>query len=63
MAVYRVEWYVDIEASSPEQAARAARQIQLDLESTDTVFNIFDRGPVGAFIAQIDIGEIDAEKP
>ena len=38
MAHYLVVWEIDIDADSPEEAAREARAIQLDKESKATVF-------------------------
>lgn len=37
---YRVTWAIDIEADSPLEAARKAREIQLDPDSTATVFDV-----------------------
>jgi hypothetical protein len=42
MTTYVVEWYIDIEADSPEDAARQALAIQRDPNSTATVFSVFD---------------------
>ncbi len=38
MRTYKVMWEIDISADSPEEAARRAREIQLDPESWATVF-------------------------
>ena len=35
---YRVTWIIDIDADSPNDAARLARQVQLDPDSTATHF-------------------------
>ncbi len=40
MARYRVTWEIDIEAGTLEQAARQARRIQQDPESTAPVFGV-----------------------
>jgi hypothetical protein len=40
MTEYNVVWRIDIEAGTPVQAAKLARAIQLDPESTATVFQI-----------------------
>ena len=42
MATFKVIWEIDIEADSPEQAAKIAREIQLDTESTATIFTVED---------------------
>lgn len=36
MKHYRLRWEIDIWADSPEQAAKEAREIQLDFESEST---------------------------
>ena len=45
MPNYKVEWEIDIEAGSPEQAAKCALAIQRDTESTATVFKVWMQGP------------------
>ena len=40
MKSYRVTWNIDIEADTPEDAARQAREIQLDPTSMATVFDV-----------------------
>jgi spore germination protein YaaH len=40
---YRVTWLIDIDAESFEDAARLAREIQLDPESIATHFIVLDR--------------------
>mgnify|MGYP006883087109 CR=1 FL=1 len=42
MSEYLIKWKIDIEADSPYEAAALARQIQLDPDSTATVFDVFD---------------------
>jgi hypothetical protein len=37
-----VRWEITVDAESPEEAARVAREIQLDPESTATVFEVED---------------------
>lgn len=37
---YRVTWYIDIYAASPEDAARRALEIQRDPESIATIFDV-----------------------
>ena len=40
---YRVTWVIDLDAESFEDAARVAREIQLDPDSLATHFTIRDR--------------------
>jgi len=40
MAEYLVVWKIELDADSPEEAAKEARRIQLDPESYATVFDI-----------------------
>lgn len=40
MSVYRVTWEIEVEAVSPESAARKALEIQRDTESIATVFDV-----------------------
>lgn len=40
MPLFRVTWEIDIEADSPEDAAREALRIQRDTESIATVFDV-----------------------
>lgn len=40
MADYRVRWEIDVTADTPQEAAIIARRIQLDTDSTATVFEI-----------------------
>jgi hypothetical protein len=40
MTTYYVVWDIEIDADSPEEAARIAREIQLDPDSTATVFYV-----------------------
>lgn len=43
MAAYRVAWEIDLEADSPEDAARQALEIQRDPNSTATAFKVDGR--------------------
>lgn len=43
MSHYRVTWDIDLEASTPEMAARKALEIQRNPESTATVFDVSER--------------------
>lgn len=42
MKTYRVVWEIDIEAETPEEAAKAARSIQLNPNSIATCFTVED---------------------
>jgi len=41
MKTYTVRWEIDVDADSPEAAARQALEIQRDPESIATVFEVF----------------------
>lgn len=62
MTEYRVSWHIDVEAGSPEDAARHAREIQLN---TDSIADVFEVTPhtVGvrgiALTNVIDLSELD----
>lgn len=58
MAEYRVEWAIDIEADTPEEAARLALKIQRDPASTATVFTVTDED---GEMEDFDILAIDEE--
>lgn len=40
--MYSVNWKIDIEAESPVEAARQALEIHRDINSTATVFDVYD---------------------
>lgn len=52
---YRVQWEIDLEADSPEEAAREALRIQRNPESIATVYEIFT--DEGVHITRVDITE------
>ena len=52
---YLVEWYIDIEADTPEAAAREALTLQRDPESTATVFHVTNRH---GETAAVDLGVV-----
>lgn len=56
MTEYYVEWCIDIEAGSPEEAARKALEIHRNHESIATVFRVFDHDGNDT---TIDLTEID----
>lgn len=41
METYRVEWLIDIDAESPEEAAAIALKIQRDRTSLATFFSVY----------------------
>lgn len=41
MKEYLVEWHISIDADSPEEAARQAREIQLDPANTANHFYVY----------------------
>jgi len=47
MQTYQVIWEIEIEADSPEAAAREAREIQLDGENIATEYDVY---PAGSYI-------------
>jgi hypothetical protein len=58
MTTYRVTWEIDIEADNPTDAAREARKIQRDLESTATVFAVSETfSPGMTKISIVDLAE------
>ena len=42
MNIYLVEWQVELHAESPQEAAQKAQDIQLDPDSTDNLFSVWD---------------------
>ena len=61
MAQYLVRWEIDIEADAPEEAAQKARDAQMKLDTTDTVFDVFECEPGGdsrqsaVLVAHVDL--------
>ena len=56
MTEYKIRWEIEVEAESPEAAARLARRVQLDPASTATVFYVEGPCDVNDFI---DLEETD----
>jgi hypothetical protein len=52
-----VEWRIDIEADSPEEAAAQALVCQRDTESTAVVFDVFDENGEMVTVDLLDSGE------
>lgn len=59
MPSYRILWIIDIDADSPSHAAKKAREIQQDPDSTATVFDVCT--PTGQRVASIDLSLLNAE--
>lgn len=58
MRTYRVTWEIELDAETPEDAAREALEIQRNPDSTATVFKVYDeKGIDHAF----DLTELDEE--
>lgn len=56
--MYEVIWRIDIDADSPEDAARRAREVQLDPNSLATCFEVIDSE--GAWVS-VDLEPISEE--
>lgn len=39
---YTVSWIIDVDAENMIEAAKIAREIQLDIHSTATIFNVYE---------------------
>jgi hypothetical protein len=59
MTSYSVNWEIEIEAESPEAAARQALKIHRDQNSTATVFDVFDEE---GNCTRVDLLEIEEEQ-
>ena len=59
MTSYSVNWEIEIEAESPEAAARQALKINRDQNSTATVFDIYDED---GNHTRVDLLEIEEEQ-
>jgi hypothetical protein len=55
MTEYFVRWTVEIDANSAEEAAKIAREFQLDPNSVATVFNVSTNEDDGVYI---DVGQV-----
>ena len=56
MPNYVVGWKIDIEAGSPELAAKIAREIQQDPQNTATFFEVWPYG------RPFEVKEVDTDK-
>lgn len=56
MKTYRVEWAIDIDADDPVDAAKRAREIQMDPASSATVFDVIEHDGDGEAV-QVDLME------
>ena len=59
MTEYYIEWRIELEADSPEDAARKALAIQRD--HTSIYAQVFHVGTEGEELEQIDLHQIDME--
>lgn len=59
MPEYRVKWEMDIEADTPEQAARKARDYQLDPDAIVGVFHVRER--LGRYSTVSDTVRVDLD--
>lgn len=58
MPEYRVQWEMDVEADTPQDAARVARDYQLDADAIVGVFYVYQRMPNGVVLnayARVDL--------
>ena len=64
---YLVRWTIDIDADTPEDAARQAREYQLDPDAIVGVFDVAPRHGIhslamgGKVFAHIDLDEMDGK--
>ncbi len=56
MATYLIKWEVDIEADSPQEAAKIAREMQLDPDSEAVVFDVTH--PTTKEVTTVDLMEL-----
>jgi hypothetical protein len=54
---YVVAWTIDVEADDPWAAANEARKIQLDPESTATIFTVRERNAKHPVDIDIEVAE------
>lgn len=59
MTEYRVTWVIDVDADTPEDAARKAREYQIDPDSTANVFDVVNREIPEAKPVRIDLQDLD----
>lgn len=57
MSEFRVLWEIDLTAATPRDAARLAREIQLDSGSSATVFTV--TGLADSIAATVDLAVTD----
>ena len=50
MNTYEVIWKIDIDANSPEEAARIAREIQVDMHSEALAFDVVNKDGDSVFV-------------
>ncbi len=55
---YRVIWEIEVDADSPEQAAREAKTTQLDHRSMANCFDVIDDDGI---VTQVDLDKINGK--
>lgn len=55
---YYIEWHIELSAASREEAAKLARKIQLDPDSTATVFHVIEHEDQDSELDEIDVAEL-----
>lgn len=58
MNSYFVQWFIDLDAASPEDAARKALAIQRDPTSLATVFSVIEHDSDGTAVT-VDLSDLD----
>lgn len=57
MNTYYVQWSIELDAESPEEAARKALEIQRDVNSIATIFNVCLADDPDMDFVEIDVEE------
>lgn len=61
MADYLVEWRIDVEADSPEEAAAMALAVMRDPESTALHFTVLAHEPGPGFVNEVHLINLNPE--
>jgi hypothetical protein len=62
MALFRVEWVIDLDAESPREAAEKARAIQQDPKSIAHVYHVRQHTPGSTLCDRVDVDLDEKEK-
>jgi hypothetical protein len=62
MTEYYIEWRIELDATSPEDAARKALAIQHDPFSTSTVFHVRADKDDDFTVVDLEVAEVDNEE-